>query len=47
MADDSAHGVQIPSAKTSGSKEYTDVGADNGSDQDVPRFTVPVDSENK
>ncbi len=41
--DDSAHGINIPSAKSSQDKGF----ADNNSDQDVPRFTVPVDSENK
>jgi hypothetical protein len=39
MADDSAHGV--PQPKVSG--KFTD----NSSDDDVPRFSVPVDSENK
>ncbi len=40
MADDSAHGV--PQPKVSAGK-FTD----NSSDDDVPRFNVPVDSENK
>ncbi len=45
-ADDSAHGASVASKTSPGSKAIAEV-HENGSDTDVPQFTVPVDSENK